>query len=317
MSAIGPGCVPTLAFVAAVSIPLAHKTGYNPIMLMLIGNVATYSGRFTPITPEGILVTKLMSEQGYNINLMAMVLNVGIGTLILSVIFFVAYKGYAVRASEKIDAHVEIQPFQTKEIIALGGIVVMLALVIFLKMDVGLASFLVASALVFIGSGDEKAALKGIPWGTLILVTGVGVLMKLVISTGGIELLSTAMAGIMTPFTANALTGLTAGAMSWFSSTMGVVLPTFLPTLGNIVDTVGGGVTVMGLLSVIGIVSSTAGFSPASSVGGIMMAAHDGDSEFVKTKAPGRLFIELFSWSVFCVIFLCLLSLTGILSIFS
>ncbi|MEG2393631.1 MAG: SLC13 family permease [Ruthenibacterium sp.] len=34
MSAIGPGCVPTLAFVAAVAIPLAHATGYNPIMLM-------------------------------------------------------------------------------------------------------------------------------------------------------------------------------------------------------------------------------------------------------------------------------------------
>ncbi|MEG2697427.1 MAG: C4-dicarboxylate ABC transporter, partial [Ruthenibacterium sp.] len=43
MSAIGPGCVPTLAFVAAVAIPLAHATGYNPIMLMMIGDVATYS----------------------------------------------------------------------------------------------------------------------------------------------------------------------------------------------------------------------------------------------------------------------------------
>ncbi|MEG0441832.1 MAG: hypothetical protein RR544_05985, partial [Oscillospiraceae bacterium] len=134
--------------------------------------------------------------------------------------------------------------------------------------------------------------------------------------TGGIELLATSMASIMTPFTATALTGLTAGTMSWFSSTMGVVLPTLLPTLGHISETVGGGVTVLALTSIIGIVSSSAGFSPASTVGALIMAAHDGDAEYVKTKAPGRLFIEMFAWSVFCVLFLCVLSLTGIFAIF-
>lgn len=316
MSAIGPGCVPTLAFVAAVSIPLAHATGYNPIMLMMIGDVATYSGRFTPITPEGILVTKLLGEQGVTINLTSMILNVGIGTIILSVIFFLFYKGYKVKAIEKVDGAVKIEPFTAKQLIALAGIVVMILIVILLKMDVGLASFLVAAVLAILGCGDEKAAIKNVPWGTLIMVTGVGVLMNLVIATGGIELLATTMAGMMTPFTAPALTGLTAGVMSWFSSTMGVVLPTLLPTLGQISETVGGGVTVLALVSVIGIVSSSAGFSPASTVGALIMAAHDGDSEFVKTKTPGRLFIEMFAWSVFCVVFLCLLSLTGIFSIF-
>lgn len=316
MSAIGPGCVPTLAFVAAVAIPLAHETGYHPIMLMMIGDVATYSGRFTPITPEGILVTKLLAEQGYTINLTAMILNVGIGTLILSVIFFVFYKGWKVKAVEKVAGAVKVEPFTAKQLIALAGIVVMILMVIFLKLDVGLASFLVAAVLAIVKCGDEKVALKNVPWGTLIMVTGVGVLMNLVIGTGGIELLATSMASIMTPFTATALTGLTAGTMSWFSSTMGVVLPTLLPTLGHISETVGGGVTVLALTSIIGIVSSSAGFSPASTVGALIMAAHDGDAEYVKTKAPGRLFIEMFAWSVFCVLFLCVLSLTGIFAIF-
>lgn len=53
LSAIGPGCVPALAFVAVIAVPLSHRTGYNSIMLMLIGDVATYSGRFSMITPEG------------------------------------------------------------------------------------------------------------------------------------------------------------------------------------------------------------------------------------------------------------------------
>ncbi|MEG0769579.1 MAG: SLC13 family permease [Ruthenibacterium sp.] len=317
MSAIGPGCVPTLAFVAAVAIPLAHATGYNPIMLMMIGDVATYSGRFTPITPEGVLVTKLLAEQGYTINLLPMILNVGIGTLILSVIFFVFYKGYRVKAAVRIDDTVTppIEKFTGKQYMALAGIVVMIAAVIFIKVDVGLASFVVAMVLLLLGVGEEKAVLKGIPWGTLLMVTGVGVLMNLVIGTGGIDMLATSLAGIMTPATAPALIGLTAGCMSWFSSTMGVVLPTLVPTLGKIAETVGT-VTVLELVSVIGIVSSSAGFSPASTVGALIMAAHDGDPEYAKTKAPGKLFVEMFLWSIFCVLFLCVLALTGLFGIF-
>lgn len=317
LAAIGPGCVPALAFVAAVSIPLAHQTGYSPIMLMLIGDVATYSGRFTPITPEGVLVSRLLAAQDYNINLTAMVLNTGIGAIILSIIFFLFYKGYQVKATEKIsDETLEKETFTNAQILALVGVLAMISLVIFVKIDVGLASFLVASVLVLFGAGNEKEALKNIPWSTLIMVSGVGVLMSLVISTGGIKMLATAMASIMTPYTAAALTGLTAGCMSWFSSTIGVVLPTLLPTLRYIVDSVGGNISILELTSVVGIVSSTAGFSPASTVGALIMAAHDGDPHFVKTKAPGKLFVELFAWSVFCVAFLCILSLTGIFGIF-
>ena len=38
-AAIGPGCVPAMAFAAAVAVPLAHETGYHPIMLLLLGNL--------------------------------------------------------------------------------------------------------------------------------------------------------------------------------------------------------------------------------------------------------------------------------------
>lgn len=316
MSAIGPGCVPTLAFVAAVAIPLSHATGYNPLMLMMIGDVATYSGRFTAITPEGILVTKLLAEQNYTINLVPMILNVGIGTLILSVIFFLFYKGYKVQPAAHVEGAVKVESFTGKQLLALGGIILMIAAVVFAKVDVGLASFVVAMALILLGVGDEKTAIKSVPWGTLIMVTGVGVLMNLVIGTGGIDMLANGLASVMSPATAPALIGLTAGCMSWFSSTMGVVLPTLIPTVGKIAETVGGSVSILEMVSVIGIVSSSAGFSPASTVGAIIMATHDGDPEYVKTKAPGKLFVEMFLWSVFCVLFLVALAFTGLFGIF-
>ena len=315
MSAIGPGCVPTLAFVAALAIPLAHETGYNPIMLMIIGDLATYSGRWSPISPEGILVSKLMGEQGFTGVLTPMIINTAIGSIILSIIAFIYYKGFKIKGGAHFTETTEVPALERNHIIALCGILAMLAGVIFLKMDVGLASFIVAAVLMLIGIGDQKTAFKGVPWNTLVLVCGVGVLMNLVISTGGIDLLANIMSSVMSPKTAAPIAGLCAGAMSWFSSTMGVVLPTLLPTIGTIVENVGGGVSAIEIVSTIGIVSSCAGFSPASTVGAIIMGAYEGDPEFAQQKTSNALFIELFAVSVFCVIFLALLSLIGVFGI--
>ena len=316
MSAIGPGCVPTLAFVAALAIPLSHETGYNPIMLMLIGDVATYSGRWSPISPEGILVSSLMGEQGFTGVLTPMIVNTGIGAVIFSIIVFIFYKGYKVKADASVEQdEVKAESFTTNQIIALISILVMLALVIFASMDVGLASAIVAAVLLVLHVGDQKKAFLGVPWGTLILVCGVGVLMNLVISTGGIDMLASAMSSVMSERTAAPIAGIVAGCMSWFSSTMGVVLPTLLPTIGTIVEKVGGNVNPINIVSTIGMISSCAGFSPASTVGAVIMGAYEGDTAAVDKMPANRLFIELFAWSVFCVLFFALLSLVGVFNI--
>ena len=75
-------------------------------------------------------------------------------------------------------------------------------LVLFYKVNVGLTGFAVAMVLSFLHVADEGEAIKRIPWGTLLLITGVGVLMHIIIKLGGIKLLSEALASIMTPATA-------------------------------------------------------------------------------------------------------------------
>ena len=244
-----------------------------------------------------------------------MIINTAIGSIILSVITVIFSKGFKVKGGAKFTETTEVKKLERNHIIALLGIVAMLAGVIFLKMDVGLASFIVAAVLILLGISDQKTALKGVPWNTLVLVCGVGVLMNLVISTGGIDLLANIMASVMSPKTAAPIAGLCAGAMSWFSSTMGVVLPTLLPTVGTIVEKVGGSVSAIEIASTIGIISSCAGFSPASTVGAIIMGAYEGDPEFAKQKSSNSLFLELFAISVFCVLFLALLALIGLFGI--
>ena len=313
ISAVGPGCVPALVLVAAISIPIAKQTGYNPIMLMLIGDSATYAGRFTAITPEGVLVSQLMGDQGITGVLMPLVINATVVTIVLSIIFYVAYKGYKVKTDTNKIVLTKAEPFTLKQYFALGGIVALVVGILVLNINVGLAGFLIASVLLLFNVVTEKEALAGIGWNTIILVCGVGVLMNVVISTGGITILANALSSIMVPFTAASITGLTAGIMSWFSSTLGVVLPTLLPTIGTIVENVGG-VSAVEILSVVAITSSFAGFSPASTVGAIIMSSCASDEKY-KEMDQSKMFMELFLWSVFCVIFITVIALTGVFGI--
>ena len=316
VAAAGPGCVPAMALTAAMAIPLAHETGYNPIMLLIIGNLGTYSGRFSPITPEGVLIHSLVEAQGASISSSSLMLSTLVGTLVLFLAVFIGYKGYQVKGNRGNGEKKEIEKLKGKQVIAICSVVAMILMVIVGNVDVGLASFLVSAFLILIGVGQEKKAFSSVPWNTLIMVCGVGVLMNLVISTGGIETLSTAMSSIMTPWSANSITGLVAAIMSWFSSAIGVVFPTMIPTVSGIAQNVGGNVTMIGLVSSIAIFASVAGLSPASTGGAIIMGAAGADKEFHDKYPSDKLFVQLLLWAFGSTAILAVLGLIGVFNWF-
>lgn len=311
VSASGPGLIPTAALVVMLAVPIAHETGFSPVMLAIIGVHAADAGRFTMLTTEGNLITDLLAEQGFDENIMFEIcLSVTILAVILSIIAWVWYKGYKVSAK---DVHIQNnqEKFTIQQILSLVGMLVMAILILVFKFQTGLAAFAVATVLLLLKVCDESEAIKSIPWGTILLVTGVGILMNLVIELGGIDLLASYLASIMTPATASALSGVTAGVMSWFSSTLGVVLPTLVPTVGSLIERVGGPVTALELVAAIGFASSSAGLSPASTAGALTMGAIQGDPEFSKQYPADKLFVELFAWAAVSIVIIALISLTG------
>jgi len=297
VAAIGPGCVPAMAFAAAMAIPLAHESGYHPVMLLIIGNLGTYSGRFSPITPEGVLIHSLLAEQGITISSTSLMLGTLVGTVVLFLAVFICYKGYKVKGIQGSAETKEIEKFQGKQILAICSVVVMILMVIIGNVDVGLASFLVSAFLIIVGVGEEKKAFSSVPWNTLIMVCGVGVLMNLVISTGGIDTLANAMSSVMTPWSAPGIIGVVAAVMSWFSSAIGVVFPTLIPTVGAIAENVGGNVSIIALVSSIALSASVAGLSPASTGGAIIMGACGGDAEYNEKYPSDKLFVQLLLWA--------------------
>ena len=310
IAAIGPGCVPALGIVAALSLPLGKSTGYDSVMLAIIGEIGSFTGRFSPITPESLLIQKLTEPQGITNYQSTVLIYASITTIILSIVIFVIFKGYKVKINKM--EQDETTPFNKNQILTLIGFLVVIIACTFFKRNVGLISFAVGIFLVLIKAADEKAVFKAISWSTLLMITGFGMLMEIVILLGGVSLLSDNLAKIMTPRTAIAIQGLTGGIMSWFSSAIGVVWPTLVPTVGNIANSVG--VPADSLISILCLTASFAGLSPASTGGGLIMAANATDPDFTKEK-ENKLFIKLFAISVLMVVLIVIAALFGLYSI--
>ena len=310
IAAIGPGCVPALGIVAALSLPLGKSTGYDPVMLAIIGEIGSFTGRFSPITPESLLIQKLTEPQGITNYQSIILIYASVTTIILSVIIFIIFKGYKVK-TQKMEQN-EIPSFNKNQIFTLIGFLIVIIACTFYKRNVGLISFAVGILLILIKAADEKAVFKAISWSTLLMITGFGMLMDIVILVGGVSLLSDSLAKIMTPHTAVAIQGLTGGIMSWFSSAIGVVWPTLVPTVGSIANSVG--VPADSLISILCLTASFAGLSPASTGGGLIMAANATDPDFTKEK-ENKLFIKLFAISVLMVVLIVIAALFGLYSI--
>ena len=311
IAAIGPGCVPALGIVAALSLPLSKSTGYDSVMLAIIGEIGSFGGRFSPITTESVHIRSLTEPQGISGYQTPLIIYAVITTIILGIFTFFFFKGYKVRG-KRLEAQETLPAFNRNQIFTLIAFLVVIIACTFFGRNVGLISFAAGIVLVVIRAADEKAVFRSISWSTLLMVTGVGMFMEVVMSVGGVDLMSSALATIMTPRTSVAIQGLSAGILSWFSSAIGVVWPTMVPTVGDIAATVG--VSPNGLISIMCLTAAFAGLSPASTGGALILAANATDPEFTKEK-ENRLFVRLFIYSALMVIIISVAALVGVYSI--
>jgi hypothetical protein len=100
---------------------------------------------------------------------------------------------------------------------------------------------------------------------------------------------------VATPGTANGMIAFVTGAISTYSSTSGVVLPAFLPTVPGFVQELGGGDPLAIALS-INVGSSIVDVSPLSTIGALCVAA-------VSDPAASRkLFYQMLTWGFAMII---------------
>ncbi len=317
LAAMGPGNIPVGNLMTVVAVTVAVSMGENPLLFALAAKVAANGFTLSPLAPAGVLMQKLGDDAGYTDFATPVMWNCILWSVILMIGFAVYYKIWKIKPSSNGQVLEETKQLDRGQWITVAGVLAMVVLVVCFGVNVGLAAFLVAALLVIAGVTDEKKAMTKVPWGTLILICGVGVLMNVVIELGGLDVMSQALLSIMTPKTAAPIIAVTSSILSFFSSTTGVVMPSMIPTLGPIVETLGTGSAGFAQLASVVITSSlSAAFSPASTGGGLILAAYMTASDAPdKEKEQNKLFGRLLMIAVACVIANAILATIGIYGI--
>ena len=311
--AIGPGAIPSLAIIPVIAIPVAVSAGVNPIMTAIIGDLGVMSGRMSPLTPESAVVRELMKQQGIEPNTIPIMICLTFTALICAALVYIYYKGWKVEKVE--DATKEKLPsFEPKQWLSILGLVVLAVGALFFSWNVGFTGFLVGSILIVLGCADEKKAIAAIPWNVIIMVLGVGILMNVITVSGGIDIMVAALEKVMNKTIAATVMGVVAGIMSFFSSGLGVVFPTLIPTAAGLSG--GLGVSAVELVAVIVIGGTVAGFTPVSTTGALIMARVKKQKNAEEKFPQNRMFIELFSVSFIALGVLAIVAFSGVYNLF-
>lgn len=292
--AVGPGGVPVLAIIPPLAVSIARQTGYNPLMMALIGISGMLSGRFSPLTPEGAIIINAVNESGFeHFANPAIMLITGITSIIVCVVIFIMFKGYKVKAPADAVIMQAAEKFNGKQIAALYGILLMLILIIFVGVNIGLSALCVSAILLLFRVADDGVCVKAMPWNTIIMVLCVGALLNIVDLMGGISLMTDALASVMNSVSATPLMGLSAGLLSLVSSALSVVYPTMMPMCADLAAQVGG-VNPVALMSAVAAGGALAGTSPMSTGGALIMGALGSElkDEFTK-EYQNKVFVQL------------------------
>ena len=313
ISAIGPGHIAAGILMTTFAMYLAFEMNINPMSTALYAKLGANAGCASVLSMTGILAKNLSEPLGYSGFGLHLFLAVLISGSAFTLVVYVLYKGYKVKADNPLKLS-EIPKFNRDQFCTIIAIIVMVVCCIGFKLDTGLFAFAAAAVLILLGCVDEKKAIKGIPWGTLIFICGVGTLISVINKLGGISLVSDFLTGFMNARTATPILAATAGILSWVSSTTGVVMPALYPIAAEVCGTFGEGVRYVELISAVTATSFAAAISPLSTGGAIIMSSYSAAKE-TTTEELNKMFRTLFLLSVGNVCLNVLLSALGVFNL--
>lgn len=312
LSAAGPGAISVQSVTIIFAVSLAVQMKVSPILMGAMATLGAVGGTASPIALTGIIVGDLLTEAGVEGLGNSVFLGVAACNLFCTIIVYIAFGGYKLRAEKVITSENEKEHFDKNQRISLIALIVMVIMVVGFSYDVGLVCLSLSLILMLAGAANEKQALKMIPWNVLVLIAGVSVLMNITQKLGGIDLLSAILASFMSHRTAAPIMGLTGGIMSWFSSANGVVFPTLIPMLPEIAEQVGD-VSILNMVVAIICSATVAGISPLSTSGSLIMASYAQETN-CDEKVQQKMFGTLFALSASLVGLVFIINLVGLLS---
>lgn len=293
LSSAGPGAISTVALLVPLAMAIGTRAGVPHFLTALMVANGANAGNLSPISAVGVVANTKMAEAGIGGHSAKVWLANLLAHALVALAAYALLGGYRLAATSGVRAGGKepAAEFDRRHWLTVAIIALWIVGVVGFRMSVGFAAFAAASLLVLARVADETSAVRRIPWGVIVMVCGVTVLIALLEKTGGMDLFTSLLARLASPATVNGVVAFITGLISSWSSTAGVVLPTFLPAVPGLVAKVGGGDPLAVALS-INVGGSMVDVSPLSTLGALCVAA------VADPVAARTLFRQLLIWGL-------------------
>jgi Na+/H+ antiporter NhaD/arsenite permease-like protein len=294
LSTIGPGNIATAALLAPMAMAIGDRAGVPPfLMIIMVGNGAQ-AGALSPFAPTGVIVNGVMERIGLDGVEWQTYANNLLAHLVITFTAYFAFGGWRLfkrRQGADGTEVVDAEPFEMRHWLTVAVLLTLVLVVVAFDMQVGMAALTGATILSLAGAADEKETIKRMPWAVVIMVCGVTVLIGVMERTQGMDLFTDLLARVSTPATVTGVIAFVTGLVSVYSSTSGVVLPAFLPTVPGLVERLGGG-DALGIASAMNVGGHLVDLSPLSTMGALCLAA------LPPTADARKVFNQLLAWGL-------------------
>jgi Na+/H+ antiporter NhaD/arsenite permease-like protein len=279
LATIGPGNIAAVALIAPLAMAIAGRIGISAFLMTLMVANGANAGAFSPFAPTGIIANGLIARQGLAMDSWTQVyLPSLLAQSFIAALGYLIFGGLRLWRGEPADLAPECampaeQPARLTiaQWATVGAITVLIIGVVIFKADLGFLAITLAVILTMVGAADQEVALKAVPWATIIMVCGVSMLVAIVEQTGGLDLFTSLLARVSTARNVPGVIAFIAGAVSAYSSSSGVVMPTFIAMVPSLIAKLGGGDPVA-IISAINVGSHVVDVSPLSTLGAMCIA---------------------------------------------
>lgn len=291
IAALGAGYFTVLAFFGPVTLILCEKTGLSKLTGALAVNYGSLAGANFMTSASGIIFKSLIDNAGYPETAYSYTTMIFVTTMIIPIIVIGTLIFLNTNKNSK-NSHLEIEipeKFDANQKSTLKLIFIMVFVVLIVpimatimpanktlqfvnsRMDIGLIAILFTIVAFMMKLGKEKQIIARVPWNTLIMICGVGMLISVAIKAGTIDLLSSWIGTNIPKLLVPIILCIVGGIMSFFSSTLGVVAPALFPIIPAIAAATGLNPAVLFTSIIVG--AQATSISPFSSGGSLILGS--------------------------------------------
>lgn len=289
---VGAGTTGVMVLLCTIAATIAKDQDIDPLFMLLSALSGTAVAIGSPVAVIGIICNGLSQDLwGEQIAPSYMYPRGALMAVLSFVVIYIMFRGWKLERWN-VSKGEQLPKLNRKQIYTLIGLLFFAVLSIGVGFEMGLIAFLIATVLLLLGCADEAEVIKDVPWSTIIMISGMCMLIGVVQATGGIDLLTGGLSKLMNQYTVKPLYSILGSLLAMVSSITGVVLPTMIPTIPDIASQVG--VNPYSLVTALAFGANITCASPISALGAVALGIMGSNPKWDSSQLFKRMFFYAF-----------------------